>query len=266
MAIAVALFALGFLPVARAGWRSTLDRRGLVLVLLGGALAAFLTYLPYSLTPALTSPLRTQMASAAGIAFLLAGVAHVAAAILPARWQRLALFVLGGWVVAAGTGRTILMQREWDQRTQWPAQSGCLRELVRRAPDLRPNTFVLLFDETGTWPATFTFRHAVDYLYDARAIGAVWGAHPFLYPFTFTAEGLVAEPWPVIRRPWGVKPTLHAWSEIVVARLSASGLEFLPRWPDGVLPPLPAGAVYDPEALIVRGGTAPPAQAILAER
>jgi hypothetical protein len=266
MLVALGAFAVGFLPLVRTGPPPTLGARRLGWVVLGGLLAAILTYLPYALTPALTSPLRTQMTSAAGIGFLVAGLAHAAASPLPARWRPAALLLLGGWVVAAGTGRTLLMQREWDEVTRWPPQSGSLRELVRLAPDLRPNTFVLLFDETGTWPATFTFRHALDYLYDARAIGAVGGAHPFLYPFTFTAEGLVAEPWPIIRRPWGVKPTLHAWNEIVVARLSASGVEILPRWPDGVLPPLPAGAVYDPEARIVRGRAAPKAQAILAER
>jgi hypothetical protein len=266
MLMALAAFALGFVAVMRGAPVPALGARRLGLVVLGGALAALLTYLPYALSPAMTSPLRTQMTSAVGIGFVLAGIAHAVAAPLPPRWRPAALFLLGAWVAAAGTGRTILMQREWDVVTRWPAQSGCLRDLVRLAPDLRPNTFVLLFDETGTWPATFTFRHAVDYLYDARALGAVWGAHPFLYPFTFTPEGLVAEPWPVIRRPWGMKPTLHAWNEIVVARLSSAGLEILQRWPDGVLPPLPPGAVYSPEARIVRGGAAISAQAILAER
>jgi hypothetical protein len=264
--IALLAFALGFVAVRRGGPEPKLGARRLGLVMLGGALAALLTYLPYALSPAVTSPLRTQMTSAVGIGFLLAGIAYAAAAPLPERWRPAALFLLGGWVIAAGTGRTLLMQREWDVVTRWPVQSGSLRDLTRLAPDLRPNTFVLLFDETETWPATFTFRHAVDYLYDAHAVGAVWGALPFLYPFRFAPEGLVAEPWPVIRRPWGMKPTLHAWNELVVARLSPSGLEIMERWPDGVLPPLPPGAAYEPEGRIVRGGAPIRAQAVLAER
>ena len=174
-----------------------------------------------------------------------------------------ALAVLAGWIVALGTGRTLAMQREWDRMSAWPAQSAALRGLTRLLPDVRPNTFVLLFDETGTWPATFSFRHAVDYVYDGRATGAVWGRHPFLYPFAFTSEELVSEPWPIIRRSWGVKPTFHRHDELVLARLSRSGLEILDQWPDDVLPALPAGAVYDPGARVVRGGPVPEARAIL---
>ena len=231
--------------------------------MLGGLCGAALTYLPYALTPAVTVPLRTQLASAPGIGLFLAAVALALVRPLPAAGRIAALAILAGWVVAGGTGRTLLLQREWDRAGLWPAQSGTLRELVRLAPDLVPNTFVLLFDETDTWKATFTFRHAVDYVYDGRAIGAVWGAHPFLYPFAFTPVGLVSEPWPVIHGPWGVRATLHGYHEIVLARLSPSGFEILETWPDGALPALPAGAAYDPEARVVRGGAVPRTRAIL---
>jgi hypothetical protein len=234
--------------------------------MLAGATAAALAYLPYSLTPTVATPLRTQILSGPGIGLLLAAVAISLVRPLPRAWRPAALGLLAGWVVAAGTGRTLLMQREWDETSLWPAQSGTLRELTELAPDLQPNTFVLLFDETNTWPATFTFRHAVDYIYEGRAIGAVWGAHPFLYPFVLTGDGLLSEPWPVIRGPWGVRPSFHRYHEIVVARLGTSGLEILRRWPDGVLPALPAGATYDPEARIVRGGPGVAARAILTVR
>ena len=139
------------------------------------------------------------------------------------------------------------MQRELGRpASAWPAQSGTLRDLVPPRPRPAAEHLRPAFRRDWSWPATFTFRHAVDYVYDGRAIGAVWGAHPFLYPFAFTKEGLVSEPWPVIRGPWGVKPTLHAYHEVVAARLGPSGVEILARWPAGVLPALPPGAGLRP--------------------
>jgi hypothetical protein len=262
--IALALFAGGYSLVAkRGGDEARWGTRPLLGALLGGALAAAVAYFPYSLSPALTTPLRTQMLSGPGIGFLLAAFLALLVRALPRASRVAALAALAGWIVALGTGRTLAMQREWDRMSAWPAQSTALRVLTRLLPDVRPNTFVLLVDETGTWPATFTFRHAVDYVYDGRATGAVWGRHPFLYPFAFTNEGVVSEPWPIIRRSWKVKPTFHRHDELVVARLSPSGLEILDQWPDSVLPALPAGAVYDPEPRIVRGGPVPEARAIL---
>jgi hypothetical protein len=252
---ALASFVIGFGVLARSN-RGRATPRQLVGTVIGGAAASFLAYLPYALSPTVRIPLRTQMLSTPGIGFLVAGVAWALAAALPARARAVAVALVGAWVAAAGTGRVVAMQRDWDDTTAWPAQSATMRDLVHIAPDLRPNTFILLFDETGTWGATFTFRHAVDYIYGGRAIGAVWGAHPFLYPFVFTKDGLVSDPWPAIRKPWGVRPTLHAYDEIVAARLGPSGVEILPRWPGGVLPSLPPGVAYDPEARIMRGGSA----------
>jgi hypothetical protein len=261
--IALAVFAVGYSLVAKRSGDESPGMRPLLGALLGGALAAVVAYFPYSLSPALNTPLRTQMLSGPGIGFLLAAFLALLVRPLPRAGRVAALAALACWIVALGTGRTIAMQREWDRMSAWPAQSAALRGLTRLLPDVRPNTFVLLFDETDTWPATFSFRHAVDYVYDGRATGAVWGRHPFLYPFAFTGEGLVSEPWPIIRRSWRVKPTFHRHDELVVARLSPSGLEILEEWPDTVLPALPAGAVYDPDARIVRGGAVPEARAIL---
>jgi hypothetical protein len=253
--LALAAFVVGF-GVLAGTHRGRATPRQLVGTVIAGAVASSLAYLPYALTPSVRMPLRTQMLSTPGVGFLVAGIACALAQALPTRSRAVAVALVGGWVVAGGTGRVVAMQREWDAATAWPVQSATMRDLVRLAPDLRPNTFILLFDDTGRWPATFTFRHAVDYVYGGRAIGAVWGAHPFLYPFAFTKEGLVSDPWPAIRKPWGVKPSLHAYHEIVAARLGSSGVEILPRWPEEVLPPLPPGAAYDPEARIVPGGAA----------
>ena len=111
---------------------------------------------------------------------------------------------------------------------------------------------------------TFTFRHAVSYLYPGQAIGLVYGAESFLYPSWLTPQGWVIQPWPSIRRAWGVGPSAHSWETVVVARLHADRrLELLDRWPDSGLPALPPGARYDPRARIVRGDPPPPSRAIL---
>jgi hypothetical protein len=142
------------------------------------------------------------------------------------------------------------MQQTWDRESFYPAQMSMLRGLVSRAPDLRSGTMVLLLDEGGAWRATFGFHHAIQYLYEERAAGCVWGAWNALYPATLGAEGLLSEPWPVIRGPWGVRPHTYRHDEIVVARFSNGSVEILKEWP-ATLPPLPAGARYDPGSRIL---------------
>jgi len=104
----------------------------------------------------------------------------------------------------------------------------------------------------------------VDYVYDGHALGYVWKAIDFLYPAYFVPLGLYYDPWPVIRKPWGVGPTLHRYDELVVAYAGRDGgLRVLRTWPVPILPPLPPGARYDPEARIVRGTRPPASRAIL---
>ena len=79
----------------------------------------------------------------------------------------------------------------------------------------------------------------------------VHGGADFLYPWRVTGQGIVVDPWPVIRGEWQVAPTLHPWDTILVVHRGADGrLAVLPGWPEGVLPPLPAGARYAPEGRI----------------
>ena len=110
---------------------------------------------------------------------------------------------------------------------------------------------MLLLDDGGAWPMTFTFRHALRYLYGDGVVGVVRGGADFLYPWRVTGQGIVVDPWPVIRGEWQVAPTLHPWDTILVVHRGADGrLAVLPKWPEGVLPPLPAGARYAPEGRI----------------
>lgn len=266
--VAVATFVAAFALVARRGDPLVVDgrERGAlgVLAALGAVLAA-LGYAPFVASGAILTAARTQFLSAPGIGLLLAALALLAASALPGSWRRPALALMGAWVVAVGTGRTVAMQRDWDSwRSAFPRQRQALVELTRQVPDTRPNTLIVLIDDAGGWPATFTFRHAVDYLYEGRALGYVSKGIDFLYPAYFLPVGVYFDPWPVIRSSWGVAPTLHRYDEIVVAHVGRDGgLAVLPEWPGDLLPALPAGARYDPEARIVRGAPAPASRAIL---
>jgi hypothetical protein len=147
--------------------------------------------------------------------------------------------------------------------SSYPAQTGLLRQLTARVPDVRPHTLVVLLDEGDAFPAVFTFRHAVGYLYDQRAAGVVWGGADYLYSFSFDAEGVRLDPWPVIRKAWRDEPTRYGYGEVIVARSGAGRRVALLRdWP-AELPALPVSARYDPEARIVRGGAPVRAQRIL---
>jgi hypothetical protein len=266
--VAVATFLAAFALVGRRADPLDVDsgeRRALALLAALGAVLAALGYAPFVASASILTAARTQFLSAPGIGLLLAALALLAASALPGSWRKPALALMGAWVVAVGTGRTVAMQRDWDSsRSAYPRQRQALVELTRQVPDTRPNTLIVLIDDAGGWPATFTFRHAVDYLYEGRALGYVSKAIDFLYPAYFLPVGVYFDPWPVIRGSWGVAPTLHRYDEIVVAHVGPDGgLAVLPEWPGDLLPALPAGARYDPEARIVRGAPAPASRAIL---
>jgi hypothetical protein len=207
---------------------------------------------------------RTQFLAAPGLGLFLAGLAGLLAASLPGRLRLAALAASAAWTVGLGTAHLVALQREWDATTYYPAQRDALAGLVAAAPDLRPHTLVVLVDEPRAWRATFGFRAAVEYLYERRATGVVPAAWPYLFPTSFRDDGVHTDPHPEIRGPWDCPPTYHRYDEVVVARAGRAGtLQILDRWPDVVLPPLPPGAAYDPQARIVRGGPVPPSRRIL---
>jgi hypothetical protein len=196
----------------------------------------------------------------------LAALLSLAGGWLPRPWRRPAIVAAAAWIVAVGAARTEAMQAEWDRITAYPRQVALLRDLVRVAPGLRPNTLVLSIDAQRAFPATFGFRHAVDYLYSGQAAGLSWGALDTLYPARLDATGVSIEPWPVIRGPWSVAPTHHRFDEILVVRRDRTGHAFVQKtWPSQ-LPPLPPGARYDPEARILASPTALREREVLALR
>lgn len=221
-------------------------------VLAAGVLLTLSAHATLALTPAIRTPARTQILSAPGFGLALAATIAAAARLVGPRWRPVVAAALGAWVVAVGTGRVVAMQAEWDaSRNAYPAQSRTLSDLTKAAPDLEQGSLVLLLDDGGAWPMTFTFRHALRYLYGPGVVGVVHGGADFLYPWRVTAQGIFVDPWPVIRAEWQVAPTLHPWDTILVVHRGADGrLAVLPKWPEGVLPPLPAGARYAPEGRI----------------
>lgn len=231
---------------------------------LGGLLAA-LGYAAFVLSPSIRTPARTQFLSTPGIALLLAGLL-AALADHAARRSRVLLLAGGALVVAMGTGRTLALQGDWDRRTAWPVQRQTLAGLVRDVPDVVPETLIVLLDDTGAWPASFTFRHAVTFLYEGRGVGMVAGGDPYLYPCRFLAAGVVCEPWPMIRKAWNERVSTHPYSHLVLVRHVGSRVERVPAWPADVrLPPFPAEADYDPGSRIRPLATAVAARALLGE-
>jgi hypothetical protein len=213
-----------------------------------------------ALSPANVTPWRTQILSAPFVGLALAGGIGGLA-----KWRLGSALspLLAAWVVAVGTSRVLAMQGDWDGVSYWPRQSECLKQLALAAPRFRPGTFLILLDERRAWPATFTFRHAVEYLYEGEAAGLVWGAEAFLYPARFAPAGLVSEPYASIREAWRAPAALHRFEDLVVARFDGSGkLRIEQEWPSS-LPPLPEGAVYSPERRIARGMPRPRAHRLL---
>jgi hypothetical protein len=263
--LTVAILNVGLVPALSGADPPPGRPRLLLRAALLGLLFAGLGYSLILLGAGAPSAFRLQFLSGPGIAVFLAAVVCSAPARLPRPWGLVATSVLASWVAAVGAGRTIAMQATWDAGSAYPAQVAMLRGLVKSAPDLRPETLVLLLDDGKAWKATFGFHHALRYLYEGRAAGCVWGAWNALYPAVLGADGLRVEPWPVIRGPWREKARTYPYDHMIVARFTAPDhVEILRAWPEG-LPPLPRDARYDPEARILRGAVPPPEQDVLRE-
>jgi len=159
-------------------------RRAIAFVLAAGVLLTLSAHSTLALTPAIRTPARTQILSAPGFGLALAAMIVAIARVAVPRWRPVVAAALGAWFVAVGTGRVVAMQAEWDRsRSLYPAQAATLSALTRVAPGLAPGSLVLLLDESGSWPMTFTFRHALRYLYGDGVVGVVRDGADFLYPW-----------------------------------------------------------------------------------
>jgi hypothetical protein len=237
----------------------------LAIAALAGLAAATLAYAPFAFSPQVKGPLRTHFFAAPGLGLLLASLIGLAARLPSRRLEPVLSGLAGAWIVALGTTHVAAMQRYWDRFNPFWAQAQTLSELIRQAPGLKPHTLVVLLDETGSWVSTFSFRHAVQYVYGQEVLGYVPGTSDLFYPTRIGRDGVRCEPWPVIRGPWRSPPTLHGFDEVVVLRRERSGVvAILKEWPAEALAPLPAGARYEPRGRIL--AEAPPlrSRAVLA--
>ena len=248
LAFVVGALPLAFAPATAGRW----ETRGVF----AGAALAVLGWSVFALSPAIRTAERTQFLSAPGVAVFIAALVALATRPLSGRLRAAAAVVVGGWLVAVGAGRTAAMQADWDRTGYWAAQAASLRSITQVMPDVVPGTLVVLLDEDGSWPASFTFRHALQYLYDGRAVGHVVGAHQFLYPTWFVPGGARTEPLPDVQEPWAAPPSLHRGAEIVVLTLAPGGVARVEEsWPSTL--PAASGTGYAPRARITSG--APPA-------
>jgi hypothetical protein len=169
------------------------------------------------------------------------------------RWAAAALAI---FVAAQGTDHTLALQRRWTRESFYRPQRNVLRAVVTAAPALEPGTLVVLLAATDVFRLDLGFRHAIRYLYGGQAIGHAPGADPFLYATRFEPEGVVVEPWPVIRDAWGEPVQRYRYEQVVVFSAEGGGASLQTAWP-ATLPPLPAGARYEPR-LRIRERTGPP--------
>jgi hypothetical protein len=262
VALAAALFALlWWRSASEAGGAQFATAPALATTLLG-LLSAGLAYAAFVPAAAFVHPVRTQILAAPGIAVALSGLLYLLARRLPPRAAALLVGLLGTWVVAVGTGRTLALQRDWDTYGRYPVQRAVLAEILRLAPDVRPHTLIVLLDPAQSFPAMFPFRHAIEYLYARRASGLAWGVPEVFYPFAFGPAGVTVEPVAALREPWEDAPTTYGYHEIVAFARSPAGLQVLESWP-AMLPPLPPGARYEPRARIVATDPGLPSRALL---
>ncbi len=244
VAITLAIFLCAAAAWQRAAEPGAAGKPSLRLLLAAGVLLTAAGYAAVLVTGSTPSAWRAQFLSAPGAAWLLSGLIGAAGARL-GRHGGLLVLVLSAWVVAVGTARVSAMQQGWKAQSFYSRQMRLLSSLVAAAPDTRPGSLVLLIDQDRTWRASFTFHHAVEYLYGGHARGQVAGAPPAMFPAYFTPGGVFSEPFSSVRAAWGTRSTLFRYDEIVVVRDAQGALAILEVWPPE-LPPLPPGARYAP--------------------
>ncbi len=260
--VVLAVFVLGVGACVRIGRRPASEDaapepprqvRRLLAIAAGGVLWALLAYLPFVASTQTRGAARTEFLSAPGVGAFLAAAAAALASLLPRRSRPVVLALFGAWVVALGALRTTVFQAEWDRGSPYRDQRRVLLGITSVAPQVVPGTLVVLLARVPAWPLDLTFRHAVAYLYDGRAVGHAPGTDDFLYETSFEAGGVRSSPERVVRRPWREEPRLFPYEGVVVVREDASGrVALVEAWPAD-LPPLPPGATYAPRLRILPG-------------
>jgi hypothetical protein len=263
VATAVAVFLGAGVMWLRKAPRDAEEKPRLWMFWISGLLLTGAGYGALLLTARVPDAWRMQFLSSPGAALLLAGVT-VSVSDRARRYASVVALALAAWVVAVGTGRTQAMQQRWETLSFYPRQMRMLSALVSEVPDVTPGALLLLMDEGGTWRSNFGFHHAVEYLYQGRAVGLAWGVWTGMFPAFFGPEGVASEPWPAVRRAWGARASLHRYDQIIVVRHTPSGtVHIVDEWPV-VLPRLPPGTAYRPRAQLAALREPIPERSILA--
>jgi hypothetical protein len=148
------------------------------------------------------------------------------------------------------------LQVAWDTKSAYPDQRSSLLGITAVVPDVEPGTLVVLLGGGG-WAIDVSFRHALHYLYEGRAVGHSVDALEYLYATRFESGGVRSAPRPVLERSWQETSVLYPYDAVVVVKAVENGRVTLAEtWPDE-LDPLPAGASYAPRARIRQGPRLP---------
>jgi hypothetical protein len=264
---AVLVFVGGFALVLRRAVPSAAPEPGrlvLALTAVMGLGAAALGYLPFSLARGIRGPVRTEFLAAPGIALLLAALVALGVSFLPARARPAVACLLGAWLVAGGTARTLAQQRHWHDAGVYAGQRRMLRQLAVLAPGVEPHSLVVLLQHGRAWTLQFSAVKAIEYLYEGRARGHVAGTAPTLYDTRFEAGGVVSEPALALQAGWGERVERYRYDELLAFAEGEDGrLALLESWPEEDLGALPPGAAYAPRSRILTAAPAPRRFAIL---
>jgi hypothetical protein len=127
-----------------------------------------------------------------------------------------------------------------------------MAQIVSIAPGLKEGTLAIMLDGSHAWLGSFVFHHAMDLLYGGTASGCVAnGSEEIFYTCWMDKTGVHQDSWPVVRSEWKARNRTFGFDEVVVlASDKAWHVTLLPEWPSD-LPPLPPGAVYDPQRRIL---------------
>ena len=260
--LVLVVFALGVGSCLRSDRRPVIDGTGPqpegrvrrhTAIAAGGLLWALVAYLPFVASTQTRGAARTEFLSAPGVAVFLATAAAAVAGLLPRQARSVLLAAFGAWVVTLGALHTTAFQSEWDRGSPYRDQRRVLLGITSVAPRVVPGTLVVLLAKVPAWPYDLTFRHAVSYLYEGRAVGHAPGTDPFLYETSFETGGVRSSPAPVIQEPWHEGERVIPYDSVVVVREDGAGrIALVEQWPRE-LPPLPPGAAYSPRGRILPG-------------
>jgi hypothetical protein len=178
---------------------------------------------------------------------LLAAAITLVASKLRPPWRLIAAALLGAWVVAVGTGRTMAMQRDWNASI-YANQRRTLRQLTYIAPQFEPHTFVVLRC-TPDLDVRLLVRQGDRLPLRGQGAARCHGADSLLYGTRYEPTGVVRSARPSCAGRGAKRRSFTATKLVVFLEHENGVLSVLDSWPED-LGPLPTGQVYSPRSRI----------------